>query len=115
MVVLTMLLIAGVIQAMDTAYQIIRYGGSVVTAGLSPINTQFSFNHSDLVAEKSILGSYMGSCVPVRDVQILNLYKQGRLPVDKLIDGKITFDNLNEGFDKLSNGKVVRQILMPNA
>ena len=102
---------------MNTAYQIIRYGGSVVTAGLSPINTQFSFNHSDLVAqEKSILGSYMGSCVPVRDVpRFLNLYKQGRLPVDKLIDGKITFDNLNEGFDKLSKGEVVRQILVPNA
>ena len=109
--------LAGVIQAMDTAYQIIRYGGSVVTAGLSPINTQFSFNHSDLVAqEKSILGSYMGACVPVRDVpRFLNLYKQGRLPVDKLIDGKITFDNLNEGFDKLSKGEVVRQILVPNA
>ena len=44
--------LAGVIQAMDTAYQIIRYGGSVVTAGLSPINTKFSFNHSDLVAQK---------------------------------------------------------------
>jgi alcohol dehydrogenase len=83
---------------------------------LSPINTQFSFNHSDLVAqEKSILGSYMGSCVPVRDVpRFLNLYLQGRLPVDKLIDGKITFDNLNQGFDKLSKGEVVRQILMPN-
>jgi len=84
---------------------------------LSPINTQFSFNHSDLVAqEKSILGSYMGSCVPVRDVpRFLNLYLQGRLPVDKLIDGKITFDNLNEGFDKLSKGEVVRQILTPNS
>ena len=108
--------LAGVIPAMNTAYELIRYGGTVVTAGLSPINTQFSFNHSDLVAqEKSILGSYMGSCVPVRDVpRFLNLFQQGRLPVDKLIDGKITFDDLNEGFDKLSNGEVVRQILMPN-
>ena len=32
----------------------------------------------------------------------------------KTIDGKITFDNLNQGFDKLSKGEVVRQILMPN-
>ena len=109
--------LAGVIPAMNTAYELIRYGGTVVTAGLSPINTQFSFNHSDLVAqEKSILGSYMGSCVPVRDVpRFLNLFQQGRLPVDKLIDGKITFEDLNEGFDKLSKGEVVRQILMPNA
>ena len=107
--------LAGVMSAMDSAYKIIRYGGAVVTAGLTPVNTQFSFNHSDLVAqEKSILGSYMGSCVPVRDVpRFLNLFKQGRLPVEKLIDDKIGFDQLNEGFDKLDSGKVVRQILVP--
>ena len=108
--------LAGVIPAMNTAYAIVRYGGSIVTAGLSPANAEFSFNHGDLVAqEKSILGSYMGSCVPVRDVpRFLNLFQQGRLPVDKLIDGKIGFDDLNEGFDKLSNGEVVRQILVPS-
>ena len=48
----------------------------------------------------------MGSCVPVRDVpRFLNLFKQGRLPVEKLIDGKIGFKDLNEGFDKLDEGK----------
>ena len=108
--------LAGVIPAMNTAYAIVRYGGSIVTAGLSHANAEFSFNHGDLVAqEKSILGSYMGSCVPVRDVpRFLNLFQQGRLPVDKLIDGKIGFDDLNEGFDKLSKGEVVRQILVPS-
>ena len=50
------------------SHQIIRYGGSVVTAGLSPINTKFNFNHSDLVAQEKLIRSYMGSCVPVRDV-----------------------------------------------
>ena len=44
----------------------------------------------------------------------LNLFKQGRLPVEKLIDGKIGFNNLNEGFDKLDEGKVIRQILVPS-
>ena len=108
--------LAGVMAAMEAAYKIIRYGGAVVTAGLTPVNTEFSFNHSDLVAqEKSILGSYMGSCVPVRDVpRFLNLYKQGRLPVEKLIDDKIGFKDLNAGFDKLEDGKVVRQILIPS-
>ena len=108
--------LAGVMSAMEAAYKIIRYGGALVTAGLTPVNTEFSFNHSDLVAqEKSILGSYMGSCVPVRDVpRFLNLYKQGRLPVEKLIDDKIGFKDLNAGFDKLDDGKVVRQILIPS-
>lgn len=108
--------LAGVIPAMDLAYKITRYGGSVVTAGLSPAAADFSFNQSDLVAqEKSILGSYMGSCVPVRDIpRFISLYKQGRLPVDRLIDGHIGFDQVNAGFDHLQDVKTVRQILAPH-
>lgn len=108
--------LAGTIPAMNTAYAITRYGGSVVTAGLSPSSAEFSFNQGDLVSqEKSILGSYMGSCVPVRDIpRFISLYQQGRLPVDRLIDGRIGFDALNAGFDKLQDVKTVRQILAPH-
>jgi alcohol dehydrogenase len=109
--------LAGTIPAMDTAYAITRYGGSVVTAGLSPSTAKFSFTQGDLVSqEKSIRGSYMGSCVPVRDIpRFISLYQQGRLPVDALIDGYVGFDELNAGFDKLQDVKTVRQILAPHA
>ncbi|MEQ9122142.1 MAG: zinc-binding dehydrogenase, partial [Alphaproteobacteria bacterium] len=65
--------------------------------GLSPSAATFAFNQSDLVSqEKSIRGSYMGSCVPVRDIpRFVSLYQQGRLPVDRLIDGHVGFDGLN--------------------
>ncbi len=108
--------LAGTIPAMNTAYAITRYGGSVVTAGLSPSTAEFSFNQGDLVSqEKSIRGSYMGSCVPVRDIpRFISLYKQGRLPVDSLVDGHIGFDEVNAGFDKLQDVKTVRQILAPH-
>jgi alcohol dehydrogenase len=108
--------LAGTIPAMNTAYAVTRYGGSVVTAGLSPSAAEFSFNQSDLVSqEKAIRGSYMGSCVPVRDIpRFISLYEQGRLPVDRLIDGYIGFDQVNEGFDKLQDVKTVRQILTPH-
>jgi alcohol dehydrogenase len=108
--------LAGAIGAMQTAYAVTRYGGSVVTAGLSPKDAQFAFEHADLVSqEKSIRGSYMGSCVPVRDIpRFLSLYQQGRLPVDRLIDGHIGFDELNAGFDRLQEGKALRQILIPH-
>jgi len=56
----------------------------------------------------------MGSCAPVRDIpRFIRLYQEGRLPVDRLIDGYIGFDALNEGFDKLEDVQVVRQILVP--
>ncbi len=100
---------------MRTAYDLVRRGGSVVTAGLSPAGQDFSFEHATLVAEeKSILGSYMGSCVPVRDIpRFISLQQQGRLPVEKLVDEHITFDQINEAFDRLDRGEVVRQILVP--
>lgn len=108
--------LAGTIKAMETAYACARYGGSVVTAGLSPTAAEFSFVQSDLVSqEKSIRGSYMGSCVPVRDIpRFINLYNQGRLPVDRLLDRTIGLDEVNHAFDRLSDVATVRQILVPH-
>jgi alcohol dehydrogenase len=108
--------LAGSVDAMTIAYAIVKYGGSVVVAGLPPLAANFSFNQCDLVGqEKSIRGSYMGSCVPVRDIpRFIRLYREGRLPVDRLIDGHIGFDELNAGFDKLQDVKAIRQILTPH-
>ena len=108
--------LAGTIKAMETAYACTRYGGSVVSAGLSPTGAKFAFEQGDLVGqEKSIRGSYMGSCVPVRDIpRFISLYRQGRLPVDKLIDRTIGFDEVNAGFDQLQNNATVRQICVPH-
>ena len=51
----------------------------------------------------------------VRDIpRFISLYRQGRLPVDRLIDARIGFEDINEGFDRLTDGAVVRQILVPH-
>lgn len=64
--------------------------------------------------ERTIKGSYMGSCTPRRDVpHYLSLYLDGRLPVDRLRSGQIGLDEINAGFDRLADGNVVRQILKP--
>jgi hypothetical protein len=53
--------------------------------------------------------------VPVRDIpRFIRLYQEGRLPVNRLIDGHIGFDELNAGFDKLQDVKAIRQILTPH-
>ena len=108
--------LAGSIEAMTTAYAVVKYGGSVVVAGLPPSTASFSFNQADLVGqEKSIRGCFMGSCVPVRDIpRFIRLYREGRLPVNHLIDGYIGYDELNAGFDKLQDVKAIRQILRPH-
>lgn len=107
--------LAGAIAAMETAYAITVRGGRVVTAGLSPIGAKFAFEHGDLVSnEKAIIGSYMGSCVPVRDIpRFLAMYRTGALPVDSLIDKKIGFSEINAGFERLAAGDALRQVLVP--
>jgi alcohol dehydrogenase len=108
---------AGAIPAMNLAYAIAARGGMVVSAGLPASNASFSYLHSALVSdEKSIRGSYMGSCVPKRDIpRYIGLYQRGKLPVQKLRSSTITFDQINAGFDLLSDGSVLRQVLLPHA
>ena len=67
-----------------------------------------------LVAEERTLkGSYIGTCVPARDIpRYLSLYRQGRLPVDKLLSGTRALDDINQAFDQLHEGKAVRLVVM---
>ncbi len=54
--------------------------------------------------------------MPATDIpKYVDMYLKGRLPVDKLRSDHIGFDRLNEGFDLLREGGVVRQILVPHA
>ena len=100
-------------KAMELAYKTLKRGGTVVSSGLSHPDKSFSIKHVDLVAnEKIIKGSFLGSCVPDRDIPAyIDLYRSGRLPVDRLMSDHITLDEVNEGFDKLSDGNTVRQII----
>ncbi len=106
--------VAGVVQAMETAYSITKRGGVTVTSGLSHHQEKFEVPHAQLVLdERTIKGSFMGSSIVRHDVpRLINLYKQGKLPIDKLRSGNIGLDDLNAGFDKLASGDAVRQMLV---
>lgn len=104
---------AGVVPAMDVAYQITRRGGETVTTGLPHPDHHFSFPHVTLAAEeRTIKGSYVGSCVPVRDLpRFIDLYKQGRLQIDALLTDTLKLEDINEGFDRLDRGEVARLVV----
>jgi len=108
---------AGSVKAMDLAYRVTRRGGTTVSAGLSHPDHDFALKHVGLVAEeRTIKGSYIGSCVPARDIpRFVALYRQGRLPVDRLMSERIGFEELNAAFDRLAGGHTVRQLLLPGA
>jgi len=50
--------------------------------------------------------------VPSRDLpRYIELYLGGKLPVNKLMSGKMKLDDINAGFDLLHEGKAVRQVV----
>ncbi|MDR5774511.1 MULTISPECIES: zinc-dependent alcohol dehydrogenase family protein [unclassified Caballeronia] len=105
---------AGSIRALDLAYRITRRGGMTVTAGLPPSTANWPLPAVSLVAEERTLkGSYIGTCVPSRDIpHYVDLYSQGRLPVNKLLTGRLKLDEINHGFDLLHEGKAIRQVVV---
>lgn len=105
---------AGSVQAMELAYRVTRRGGTTVTAGLPHPDARWQLQHVNLTAEeRTVKGSYMGSCIPPRDMpRYIDLYRKGRLPVNKLLSDHLKLDQINEGFDRLASGHTVRQIIM---
>ena len=104
---------AGSAPAFELAYKITRRGGTTATAGLANPNARISLPPVHLVGEeRTIKGSYMGSCVPPRDIpRYIALYKRGRLPVHKLLSGTGPLEEINAALDKLDRGEVVRHVI----
>jgi Zn-dependent alcohol dehydrogenase len=96
------------------AYAATRRGGSTVTVGLPHPSQQLSISAVSLVAEERTLkGSYLGSCVPDRDIpRFIGMYRSGRLPVERLLTHRLGLDELNAGFDRLASGVAVRQVVV---
>ncbi|HZD66852.1 MAG TPA: hypothetical protein VE152_12200, partial [Acidimicrobiales bacterium] len=62
--------------------------------------------------ERRVVGSIYGSSRPERDFRlILELYRRGRLPLDKLISSRFSLDTLGAAVDQLRQGGGLRPIV----
>jgi alcohol dehydrogenase len=95
------------------AYESTGRGGTTITVGLPAPDRMFSVPALGIVAEeRTIKGSYMGSCVPRRDIpRFIAMYQAGILPVDKLQTHTLRLEEINVGFDRLAQAQAVRQII----
>ena len=105
---------AGAIPAMELAWRITRRGGSTVSAGLPHPDKRFALPPVQLVAEERTLrGSYIGSAVPARDIpRYIDLYRRGKLPVNRLMGERLSLDDINVGFDRLAAGSALRDVVI---
>lgn len=103
----------GITGVMEQAFRSTKKQGMTVCLGMTSADSRIVIPSSLLIdEERQLVGSFMGSAVPIRDIPLLvNLYLSGRINLDYVISRYITLDEINEAMDRLATGEVMRQVI----
>ena len=96
------------------AYRAIRRGGTAVVVGVARSTENTALRTMTLVfEEKTLTGSYFGSCVPRVDFpRMLGLYLGGQLKLDELITRRYSIAEAPQAFADLESGKNARGVIV---
>ena len=104
----------GNVDATSQALASIRPRGKCVLVGSYPSAATVSIAPSTdfTTLGKTLTGGLQGSIVASVDVpRYVDLYMAGKLPVDKLISRYYSLDDINDAFEALKKGEVMRSII----
>lgn len=104
---------AGSERAFQDSVMMCRPGGQVVWLGKVNVEQQVAFKWGTLMGERRIVRSSYGGARPEQDFPALaEAYLDGRLKLDEMITGRISLDQINDGFDLLRRGEAIRTVIM---
>jgi Zn-dependent alcohol dehydrogenase len=100
----------------DTVTQAVRAlcaGGVAVAVGVAPPSARAEVSPFDLVLqEKTLKGSIYGSTRPHADFpRLFELYRRGRLPLDRLLSRTYPLEQVNEAYQAMLSGEVARSVI----
>jgi S-(hydroxymethyl)glutathione dehydrogenase / alcohol dehydrogenase len=105
---------AGTETTMQIALEVSRPGGRVVILGKMAPEREVTFRFGSMMGERWITRSSYGGVRPARDFPLLcRAFLEGRLLLEELVDRRISFDEINDAFDQMQRGEIVRAILDP--
>ncbi|MCV7426314.1 Zn-dependent alcohol dehydrogenase [Mycobacterium montefiorense] len=96
------------------AVRLTRKGGTCVLTGMtSQLTSSVKIDLQDFIlSNKSLAGTVFGSCNPKSDIiRLARLYQTGQLQLDEMITRRYRLDDINDAYDDLRNGKIVRGII----
>ena len=100
-------------EAMLAAFLATRARGAAVLIGIPREDAVLSLPALTIPRmERRVLGSIYGSSRPERDFALtLELYRRGRLPLDRLISHRLPLEQVQHGLDLLVSGEAIRAVL----
>ena len=96
------------------AYRSIRRGGLAIVVGVAKASDTTAVRTMTLpFEEKTLTGSYFGSCVPRIDFpRMLGLYMGGKLKLDELITRRYAVGEAPQAFADLESGRNARGVIV---
>jgi S-(hydroxymethyl)glutathione dehydrogenase/alcohol dehydrogenase len=102
----------GNVDVMTQAFTSIRYGGKLIVVGMAPLGTTLNIATYEFLLGKGVTGTVQGDINPQIDIpRYVDLYMNGKLPIDKLISKTYSLDEINEGFEALEKGEIIRSVI----
>jgi S-(hydroxymethyl)glutathione dehydrogenase/alcohol dehydrogenase len=105
--------VIGVPDLITQAFNCVRSGGTAVAVGVPRFDSSVSLPTFPLVlSEKRLLGCVYGSAQVRRDFpKLIGLVETGRLDIGDMVSRTISLDEINEGFDAMKSGEVIRSVI----
>ena len=97
-----------------TAFYARDLAGTVVLVGVPDPTARLDLPLIDVFGRGgSLKSSWYGDALPSRDFPMLiDLYLQGRLPLDKFVSEEIALDGVEAAFEKMHHGEVLRSVVV---
>jgi S-(hydroxymethyl)glutathione dehydrogenase/alcohol dehydrogenase len=101
-------------KTIEQAYESLRKGGVAVVVGISPIGAQVTIDPLAMMRTgRTIMGSAFGNIRPAIDFpRIFELYRAGKLRLREMVSRTFTLPEINEAFQALGAGEVVRGVVV---
>ena len=102
----------GLASTAQQAFNMLRKGGTATVIGMIPLGETVEIDGFQLLLEKKLQGSNMGSNRFRVDMpQYVEWYLAGKLKLDELVSATLPLEKINDGFAALKTGEVARQLV----
>lgn len=104
---------SGRTSSIELAFSAVRRGGGLCVFASHPDQgSRISIDPYELICGKQIRGSWGGGSSPDLDIpRFGELFRQGRLPLGRLLTKRYTLAQINEALDDLEHGRVGRPLI----
>jgi len=104
---------AGSARTIEQAFAAVRKAGGICVFASHPAaGERVSLDPHELISGKRILGTWGGECQPDRDIpKLAQLYREGKLPLEKLIPKRYPLEKINQAIEDLERGAAFRPLI----